>query len=101
MKLREQILRVKDRDTVPMVLVGNKVDLPSRVVSKDEGLDLARSFGNCPFFETSAKTRQNVDEIFFQLVREIRKDVKRRTVSPQESRKLKLKLKLLKECVLL
>ena len=39
--LREQILRVKDTDDVPMVLVGNKCDLEDeRVVGKDQGLNL-------------------------------------------------------------
>lgn len=37
-----------------------------------EGRDLAKHFG-CRFIETSAKQRINVDEAFFQLVREIRK----------------------------
>lgn len=70
---REQILRVKDADKVPMVVVGNKCDLESeRQVSKAEGQDLAKSF-NCPFLETSAKSRINVEESFFELVREIRK----------------------------
>lgn len=32
---------------------------------------MAASFG-CPFYETSAKQRINVEEIFYQLVREIR-----------------------------
>jgi len=41
-------------------------------VSKAEGQDLARNFG-CPFLETSAKSRINVEESFFELVREIRK----------------------------
>ena len=71
---REQILRVKDSDSVPMVLCGNKCDLENeRQVSKQEGEDLAKAFG-CPFMETSAKTRVNVEEAFFQLVREIRKE---------------------------
>ncbi|KAL6071499.1 Ras-like protein rasG [Balamuthia mandrillaris] len=69
---REQILRVKDEDQVPMVLVGNKSDLEDqRQVATSEGSDLAKSFG-CPFLETSAKTRVNVEEGFFQLVRQIR-----------------------------
>ena len=35
--LREQILRVKDTDDVPMILVGNKCDLEDeRVVGKDQ-----------------------------------------------------------------
>ena len=37
-----------------------------------EGRDLAKHFG-CKFIETSAKQRINVDEAFSQLVREIRK----------------------------
>src|SRR5688500_4802976 len=72
---REQILRVKDKDRVPMILVGNKCDLETeRQVTTGEGQDLARSFG-CPFFESSAKTRINVEESFYELVREIRKEM--------------------------
>nr|P34726.1 RecName: Full=Ras-like protein 2; Flags: Precursor [Physarum polycephalum]AAB58748.3 Ppras2 protein [Physarum polycephalum]AAC37179.1 membrane protein [Physarum polycephalum] len=72
---REQILRVKDKDTVPMVLAGNKCDLASeRQVTTNEGQELARAFG-CPFVETSAKARLNVEECFYGLVREIRKEV--------------------------
>ncbi|XP_008834447.1 GTPase KRas isoform X2 [Nannospalax galili] len=69
---REQIKRVKDSEDVPMVLVGNKCDLPSRTVDKTQAQDLARSYG-IPFIETSAKTRQGVDDAFYTLVREIRK----------------------------
>ena len=70
---REQILRVKDLDTVPMVLAGNKFDLEEgRQVTTIEGENLATKFG-CPFFETSAKLRINVEEIFYECVREIRK----------------------------
>jgi len=70
---REQIKRVKDADDVPMVLVGNKVDLPSRAVDMRAAQEAARQC--CiPFVETSAKTRLGVDEAFYTLVREIRKD---------------------------
>jgi len=69
---REQILRVKDADAVPIVLVGNKCDLTGdRQVTSIEGADLAKAFA-CPFFECSAKARINVEESFYQLVREIR-----------------------------
>lgn len=61
--LREQILRVKDTDDVPMVLVGNKCDLEDeRVVGKDQGVNLARQF-NCVFMETSAKAKINVRDV--------------------------------------
>lgn len=71
-KFRTQILRVKDRNQVPFVLVGNKCDLEAtRVVSAVEGAELAKTW-NCPFIETSAKTNVNIEELFFQLVRQVR-----------------------------
>jgi GTPase KRas protein len=58
-----------------MVLIGNKCDLEAdRQVSSSEGQELAKNFG-CPFFESSAKTRVNVEESFYELVREIRKEL--------------------------
>ncbi|KAG8771710.1 Ras GTPase [Serendipita sp. 411] len=69
----QQILRVKDKDTFPVVVVANKCDLEyERQVGMNEGRDLAKHF-NCKFIETSAKQRINVDEAFTQLVREIRR----------------------------
>jgi len=70
---REQITRVKDKSTVPMVLCGNKCDLQNeRQVPTAEATELAKQWG-MPLFETSAKARINVEEAFFQLVREIKK----------------------------
>lgn len=68
--MREQICRLKGTDRVPIVLVGNKVDLESeREVRTNEGATLASEWG-CPFFETSAKSKRNVDELFAEIVRE-------------------------------
>jgi GTPase KRas protein len=69
----QQILRVKDKDSFPVIVVANKCDLEfERQVGNNEGRDLAKHFG-CRFIETSAKQRINVDEAFSNLVREIRK----------------------------
>jgi len=69
--LRDQILRVKDTDHVPMVLVGNKCDLEDeRVISKDQGNQRAKNW-NCSSIEASAKSKINVPEVFFSLVRQI------------------------------
>lgn len=71
--LREQILRVKDTAEVPMIVVGNKCDLEDeRVVGKDQGTKLANEW-HCAFMETSAKKKIAVNEIFFDLVRQINK----------------------------
>jgi GTPase KRas protein len=70
---QQQILRVKDKDYFPMVVVGNKCDLEGeREVTRQEGEQLAQSFG-CKFIETSAKSRTNVEKAFFDIVREIRR----------------------------
>ena len=70
--LIEQVMRVKEADRLPMILVGNKCDLEmDRKVSYQEGQDLARSFRSS-FKETSAKTCVNVQDAFFDLVRTMR-----------------------------
>lgn len=71
MELHDQIVRVKDTQDVPMILVGNKCDLEDeRVVSKDQGQSLAKQF-NCAFMEASAKMKINVNDIFSNLVKQI------------------------------
>ena len=82
---REQIKRVKDAEEViikvfnsfvtndnilqvPMVLVGNKCDLPTRSIDMQQARDAATHY-QIPFVETSAKTRMGVDDAFYTLVR--------------------------------
>lgn len=60
---REQILRVKNDDNIPFLLVGNKADLEDkRQVSADEASQRAVQW-NVSYVETSAKTRANVDKV--------------------------------------
>ncbi|XP_009890045.1 PREDICTED: ras-related protein Rap-2a isoform X2 [Charadrius vociferus] len=69
--MRDQIIRVKRYEKVPVILVGNKVDLESeREVSSSEGRALAEEWG-CPFMETSAKSKTMVDELFAEIVRQM------------------------------
>lgn len=72
-ELREQVLRVKNDDrSIPFLLVGNKTDLESRrTVSQEVASEQARQWG-VPYVETSAKTCQNVDRVFIDLMRMIR-----------------------------
>ncbi|CAO3630448.1 unnamed protein product [Mucor hiemalis] len=74
--LRDQILRVKDGENVPMVLVGNKCDLEDeRMVSREQGMELSQQWGGKPFYETSARFKINVDEVFYDLVRQINRQI--------------------------
>ena len=68
---RQSMLRVK-RTRPIFMLVGNKCDKTyEREVSREEGMELARTFG-CDFLETSAKTAVNVERLFTNLVRMLR-----------------------------
>ncbi|KAF9557875.1 ras protein [Agrocybe pediades] len=70
---RQSMKRVKRYEPIFM-LVGNKCDKTfEREVSKEEGAALARQFG-CEFLETSAKTAQNVERLFTNLVRSLRQN---------------------------
>uniref|UniRef100_A0A3Q3W243 small monomeric GTPase n=1 Tax=Mola mola TaxID=94237 RepID=A0A3Q3W243_MOLML len=72
-EFREQILRVKEEEAIPLLLVGNKSDLEERrQVSADEAAAKAAEWG-VQYVETSAKTRANVDKVFFDLMREVHK----------------------------
>eukprot|EP00026_Physarum_polycephalum_P000642 Phypoly_transcript_00643.p1 GENE.Phypoly_transcript_00643~~Phypoly_transcript_00643.p1 ORF type:complete len:1377 (+),score=227.53 Phypoly_transcript_00643:470-4132(+) len=69
-EIYDQICRVRDETIFPIVLVGNKVDLEDqRVIPTEAGKLLAQKW-DCPFFETSAKTKINVNRSIEQLCRE-------------------------------
>ncbi|XP_063722426.1 ras-related protein M-Ras-like [Symsagittifera roscoffensis] len=75
--LHEQILRVKDVDTCPMILVANKTDLVhQRKIYSNQGEEMAQKLG-IPYVETSAKNPpMNVDKSFHDLVGLIKKQPK-------------------------
>lgn len=57
-ELREQIIRIKDDENVPIVIVGNKSDLEDeRKVSRARAFGVSQSWGNAPYYETSARRR--------------------------------------------
>lgn len=72
-KFHRQILRVKDRDEFPMLMVGNKSDLEAqRTVSLEDAQQLSREL-KIPYIECSAKLKINIDQAFHELVRVVRK----------------------------
>lgn len=94
---RDQILRVKDDENIPFLLVGNKCDLEgSRKVSQEEANAKAAEW-NVPYVETSAKTNVNVDKVFFDLMKEIKR---RKVESETQLNKTDKKTKKRKCCIL-
>jgi len=98
-KFHKQVLRVKDRDEFPMLIVANKADLSNRQVSQAECEDMAKEL-KTPFIECSAKLRMNIDQAFFELVRLVRRfqAIERAALEDQEaetSRKKKSKCSIL------
>ena len=76
---------------VKCILFGNKNDLDNkRDVQIEEGEKLAKKY-NCPFFETSAKEGNNIEEGFKEIVMEIIKDNKNSKVKRNNSIILKSK----------
>jgi len=70
----EEVKRVKDKNgqVVLACVLGNKTDLEAkRVVHYEEGKKLADGLG-CSFEECSAKTGENAEKGFFDLLRRIK-----------------------------
>jgi len=84
--VREQILRVKGTDNVPICLIGNKCDASlQRQVTPDDALALAQSW-SCPYIETSAKLSINVNDTFAEIVREINSKMKTKKLKKKKEK---------------
>ena len=72
------IKKVKGDDYPAIIIIGNKCDLTfERQVSYEEGQELAELL-NCGFYETSAKEKINIDEVFQEIA--VRANTYQRTV---------------------
>jgi GTPase KRas protein len=77
-RIREDFAKIKDRYEMRdprkapvVVLAANKIDKPSRFVSEQEGQDLAAELG-VRYFEISAKSSHNIEEMFNFTIRTLR-----------------------------
>ncbi|KAI0844316.1 ras-domain-containing protein [Daldinia vernicosa] len=69
--LRDEIIRIKDDENVPIVICGNKADLEDqRSVPRTKGFQISERWG-APYYEASARTKTNVDEVFIDLCRQM------------------------------
>ena len=64
-------LNINNEDRVdsekPVYLIGNKIDLPERVVSKEQAEEQAKSFG-MKYFEVSSKINMNIPEVMTRMI---------------------------------
>ncbi|KAJ8119502.1 hypothetical protein ONZ43_g3554 [Nemania bipapillata] len=57
--LRDEIIRIKDDENVPIVICGNKADLEEhRAVLRARGFEVSQRWG-APYYETSARNKNN------------------------------------------
>ena len=63
-------IRSKSSPYIPIILVANKMDSDNRQVSSEEGKQLADDYGLL-FFETSAKTAYNINNVFTSIVERV------------------------------
>jgi GTPase KRas len=69
----DQIMRIKDEESVPIVLIGTKCDLEeNRKIASEEGIEFAKK-NEIQFFETSAKLNINIEEAIYALIDDIYK----------------------------
>ncbi|KAJ7351246.1 P-loop containing nucleoside triphosphate hydrolase protein [Mycena albidolilacea] len=70
--LRNQIFRIKGSENVPIVVVGTKSDLVSEREVPTTTIETLASRWNLPFYETSAKRNWHINDIFEDLLRQMR-----------------------------
>ena len=96
--IREWVRDIKEEvsEKAIIFLIGNKIDIEEeRKISKEKGEELAEEF-KIPFFEASAKSGKNVDEVFkalYNKICEIYGDLER-----ERGSKLIKKSKMKKKC---
>ncbi|TFK40090.1 rap 1A [Crucibulum laeve] len=83
--LRKQIYRIKGGDnSIPMVVVGTKLDLVNEREVQRSTIQSLSSRWDLPFYETSAKRNWHVNDVFEDLLRQMRK---RYPVDPTRKKK--------------
>ena len=81
-----------DMGDLPIIIIGNKIDLEEREIVKEDAILYAKELG-CLYFETSAKTGENINETILFLVKEVleinKKYKKKNSVNEEKTFKIK------------
>ena len=68
--IKSQSKLTEDLENMPIILIGNKIDLPKRVIDKETALNFAKE-QNLEYYETSAKTGEGIDNAMKELVKKV------------------------------
>ena len=60
----------EDLENMPIIIIGNKIDMPNRVISKETATNFAKE-QNFDYYETSAKTGEGVENAIKELVKKV------------------------------
>lgn len=71
-KFQTDIKVTSQKEDIPIIVCGNKCDLPDRDVTEEEAKQYCQEHG-LVYFETSAKSNVNVQEAFMEAIRLMRK----------------------------
>ncbi|PFH53212.1 hypothetical protein AMATHDRAFT_55718 [Amanita thiersii Skay4041] len=85
--LRRQIYRIRGGDnSVPIVVVGTKLDLSNEREVQMHTIQTLASRWSLPFYETSAKRNWHIEEVFVDLVQQMRRHYPTESSTKKEKR---------------
>ena len=68
--INSQSQLTEDLENMPIIIIGNKIDLPNRVINKETAVNFSKE-QNFDYYETSAKTGEGVDTAIKELVKKV------------------------------
>ena len=68
--INSQSQLTEDLENMPIIIIGNKIDIPKRVIDKETAMNFAKE-QNFDYYETSAKTGEGVDNAIRELVKKV------------------------------
>lgn len=79
-KIKEKYKKILQLKPTPLVLIGNKIDLPNREVTTEEAKKIADEW-NIKYYETSALKNTNCKDAFLEIAKVIVPKIKKATLN--------------------